>query len=79
MNPFELDTPRFRVRVARPTPFGHAHLEKEWVTDGKGAIEALEEAGGEGLAVVVELEGWTDDLPPFLAQLGTSSSRLALS
>ncbi len=78
MNPFELETPTFRVRIARPTPFGHAQLEREWVTDGKGAIAALEEEGGEGLAVVVEMEGWTDDLPPFLADLKRSGSALVI-
>ena len=55
--------PAFRVSLLQPLSFGRARVVQSWVTDGNGAIEALEMPRDDSYAIQVEMEDWEASVP----------------
>lgn len=67
----------FRVSVLKPISSGRARVLESWVTDGDGAVDALENASRSDLAVQIELEHWDEGLSPAPWVAGTWGSARA--
>ena len=61
---FHPTRPVFRVSLLQPLSFGRARVVESWVTDGNGAIEALELPRDDSYAIQVEMEDWRRACPP---------------
>ena len=64
---FHPTRPIFRVSLLQPLSFGRARVVESWVTDGKGAIEALEMRRDDSYAIQVEMEDWEASVPIWAA------------
>ena len=55
--------PTFRVSLLQPLSFGRARVVQSWLTDGRGAIDALEMPRESSYAIQVEMEDWEATVP----------------
>lgn len=64
----QTNRPSFRVSVLEPLALGRARVVESWITDGKGAIEALDAPRTDHFAVQIEMEDWEMGLAPWMTE-----------